>query len=239
MRRVAHVPQPHRVVGAARGQRLAVRAERDRVHRVAGPVREPSRTGCPGRLTSHSSTTRWAPAAARIFPSGAERGRVQRAVAGGRQRSADRHRVPGRGHVPQPQRPVRGGRREQRAVRAGADGLDYPGRVEQPGGGRGAGGLQQARRRLRGVRGVVGGDAEVRGQRRVLAADLVGLDGDLAGAGVVAGGGRRLPLLDASIRPARRRPGPAPPARRPGAAAGGYGGVRRVRPSARPRPMRR
>ena len=130
------------------------------------------------------------------LPVGAERGGVQRTVAGRIQRSTGRHRVPGRGHVPQPQRPVRAGGREEPAIRAEADRLDQARGVQQPGGGRGAGRLQQARRRLGGAGGVVGGHAELGGQGRVLAADLAGLDGDLAGVGVVAGAGGRLALLE-------------------------------------------
>ena len=239
MRRVAHVPQPHRVVGAARGQRLAVRAERDRVHRVgrARQGAEPDRVA--GRLTSHNSTTRRAPAAARIFPSGLNEVAYSGLSLAGASGAPTGTGCPGEATFHS--RSVPSAAAAASSVRSGlsADRLDHAGGVQQPGGERGARRLQQARGRLRGMSGVVGGDAEVRGQRRVLTADLAGLDGDLAGAGVVAGGGRRLTLHDASNPPARRRPRPAPPARRPGAAACGYGGVRHVRSSAPPRPTRR
>ena len=99
------------------------------------------------------------------------------------------------GDVPQPQRPVGGGRRQQAAAGVQADRLDHVRRIGDLGGGRCARRLKHAGQRIGGAGDAVRGQAQLRRQRGVLAAQLPGLDGHLAGVGVVTRRGRRRPLL--------------------------------------------
>ena len=99
----------------------------------------------------------------------------------------------GPGHVPQPQRAVRGRHREHVMIGAEADGLDHIGRIEEPGLGRAAGRLQQAGPRLGGRRDPVGGQAELGRQPGILPSYLIGFDGHLARLRGVLGGRRVVP----------------------------------------------
>ena len=117
--RVAHVPQPDRAVRAARGERIAVRAE-GRQSRSCWPARSACRVrvAVPGPTPSHRLTTRPAPAAARISPSGLNAVTYSGSSVLAATRLSTREGWPGDADVPQPQRPVGACRREQLVVRA-------------------------------------------------------------------------------------------------------------------------